>query len=108
MTRSSEEIFVMNVERRGHVKQPCPVSNCQTGGDAGVKAKPFVIDKRDVHRAGLLVKANQSVAGVDGRTIADFESNLKGNLYNLWNRLSSRQLLSAPGKRCHYSQEIRW
>ncbi|MCC8463081.1 DUF2569 family protein [Photorhabdus bodei] len=27
----------------------CPVSNYQTGGDAEVKAKPFVIDKRDVH-----------------------------------------------------------
>ncbi len=88
----------MNVEQRGHVKQPCPVSNYQTGGDAGVKAKPFVIEKRDVHRAGLLVKANQGAAGVDGRTIADFESNLKGNLYKLWNRLSSGSYYPPPVK----------
>ncbi|MDB6374716.1 hypothetical protein [Photorhabdus bodei] len=108
MTRNSEEIFVMNVERRGHVKRPCPVSNCQTGGDAEVKAKPFVIDKRDVHRAGLLVKANQGMTGVDGRTIADFKSNLKGNLYKTVEPLIIGQLLSAPGERCHYSQEIRW
>ncbi len=88
----------MNVERSGHVKQPYPVSNCQAGGDTEVKAKPFVIEKRDVYRAGLLVKTNQGAAGVDGQTIADFESNLKDNLYTLWNRLSSGSYYPPPVK----------
>ncbi|MDC9597243.1 group II intron maturase-specific domain-containing protein [Xenorhabdus sp. XENO-2] len=39
----------MNVARRGHVRQPYPVSNCQAGGDTEVKAKPFLIEKRAVY-----------------------------------------------------------
>ena len=53
------------------------------------KAKPFSIAKREVWEAFKRVKANQGVAGVDGQTIADFEANLSGNLYKLWNRMSS-------------------
>ncbi|RAX05902.1 group II intron reverse transcriptase/maturase, partial [Photorhabdus bodei] len=56
------------------------------------------MEKRDVYRAGLLVKANQGAAGVDGQTLADFESNLKGNLYKLWNRLSSGSYYPPPVK----------
>ena len=52
-------------------------------------AKPFTIDKWEVYRAWELVKANRGAAGVDGESLNDFESNLKGNLYKLWNRLSS-------------------
>lgn len=79
----------MNVERRGDIKQPCPAPNCDAGGGAGSKAKPFTIEKWDVYRAWELVKANKGTAGIDGQTIDDFESNLKGNLYKLWNRMSS-------------------
>ena len=35
------------------------------------------------------VKANKGSAGVDGESIADFEQNLKDNLYKIWNRMSS-------------------
>jgi RNA-directed DNA polymerase len=35
------------------------------------------------------VKANKGSAGIDGVEIVDFESNLKDNLYKLWNRMSS-------------------
>jgi RNA-directed DNA polymerase len=52
-------------------------------------SKPFAISKRKVWEAYLRVKANQGAAGVDGESIAEFERNLKGNLYKLWNRLSS-------------------
>lgn len=52
-------------------------------------SKPFAISKRAVWEAYLRVKANQGAAGVDGESIAEFERNLKGNLYKLWNRLSS-------------------
>ena len=40
-------------------------------------------------QAFKLVKANAGAAGVDEQSIADFESNLKDNLYKLWNRMSS-------------------
>ena len=45
--------------------------------------KPFEISKHDVLRAWELVKANDGAEGVDGETIEQFESNLKGNLYKL-------------------------
>jgi RNA-directed DNA polymerase len=35
------------------------------------------------------VKANQGAAGVDGETLAMFEQDRQGNLYKLWNRMSS-------------------
>jgi RNA-directed DNA polymerase len=40
-------------------------------------------------QAFRLVKANAGAAGVDQQTIADFEMDLKSNLYKIWNRLSS-------------------
>ena len=51
--------------------------------------KPFDISRHDVVRAWNMVKANKGAAGADGQTIEQFESNLKGNLYKLWNRMSS-------------------
>lgn len=53
------------------------------------KAKPFDIPKVLVWKAFHLVKANKGSAGVDRESISDFEQNLSGNLYKLWNRLSS-------------------
>ena len=52
-------------------------------------AKSYDIAKRDVWEAYQLVKANRGAAGVDDETIAMFEQNLSGNLYKLWNRMSS-------------------
>jgi RNA-directed DNA polymerase len=60
------------------------------------KAKPFDIPKREVWEAFKRVKANQGAAGVDGQSIAEFEANLKGNLYKLWNRMSSGSYFPAP------------
>jgi RNA-directed DNA polymerase len=51
--------------------------------------KPFVISKSVVLEAYQRVRANQGAAGVDGESIAAFERDLKGNLYKLWNRMSS-------------------
>jgi len=45
------------------------------------------------------VKANQGTAGVDGQSIEEFESQLTGNLYKLWNRLSSGSYLPPPVRR---------
>lgn len=53
------------------------------------KVKSFVISKKVVLEAWEDVKSNQGAAGVDGVSIEDFERNLSGNLYKVWNRLSS-------------------
>jgi retron-type reverse transcriptase len=63
------------------------------------KAKPFLISKREVWEAFKRVKANQGAAGVDGQSIADFEANLAGNLYKLWNRMSSGSYFPPPVRR---------
>lgn len=52
-------------------------------------AKSFNLSKREVWDAWLAVRANKGSAGTDGQTIEDFESNLKNNLYKVWNRLAS-------------------
>jgi RNA-directed DNA polymerase len=63
------------------------------------KAKPFDIPKREVWEAFKSVKANQGAAGVDGQTIQKFEDRLPGNLYKLWNRMSSGSYLPSPVRR---------
>ena len=63
------------------------------------EAKPFLISKREVWEAFKRVKANQGAAGVDGQSIEDFEANLSGNLYKLWNRMSSGSYFPPPVRR---------
>src|ERR1019366_4243054 len=60
------------------------------------EAKPFCISKWEVWEAYKRVKANQGAAGVDEQTIAGFERNLKGNLYKIWNRMSSGSYFPPP------------
>ena len=63
------------------------------------KAKPFDIPKREVWEAFKSVKANQGAAGVDGQSIQGFETQLAGNLYKLWNRMSSGSYMPPPVRR---------
>ena len=63
------------------------------------EAKPFKIPKREVWEAFKRVKANQGAAGVDGQSISAFEANLSGNLYKLWNRMSSGSYFPPPVRR---------
>jgi RNA-directed DNA polymerase len=60
------------------------------------KTKPFVISKQAVFEAYRKVKANKGAGGVDGVSMAQFEQDLKGNLYKLWNRLSSGSYFPPP------------
>jgi len=60
------------------------------------KPKSFEISKQAVWEAWLRVKANKGGAGVDEQSIAEFEQDLHGNLYKLWNRLSSGSYFPPP------------
>jgi RNA-directed DNA polymerase len=53
------------------------------------KAKSYHISKHVVMKAYRRVKANKGAAGIDGMTMEKFEENLGGNLYKIWNRMSS-------------------
>ena len=59
-------------------------------------AKPYNIPKRLVWKAYQRVKANRGAAGVDGESVAMFEQDLKGQLYKVWNRMSSGSYLPPP------------
>ncbi|HEX2715759.1 MAG TPA: hypothetical protein VHM88_26550, partial [Candidatus Acidoferrales bacterium] len=60
------------------------------------RPKPFAISKQIVWEAYRRVKANKGAAGVDGESITEFERDLDGNLYKLWNRMSSGSYFPPP------------
>lgn len=62
------------------------------------KTKPFEISKWVVWEAYEKVKANKGAPGVDDESIEQFEQDLQGNLYKLWNRLSSGSYFPPPVK----------
>src|SRR5258708_34012706 len=60
--------------------------------------KSFEISKQEVWDAWLKVKANKGAPGGDGQSVEDFEADLKGNLYKIWNRMSSGSYFPPPVK----------
>ena len=86
----------MSAERRGHVTRVLEVGQPDIWEEPVTETKPFCISKMAVWRAWQQVKANQGAAGVDEESIADFEANLKGNLYKIWNRMSSGSYFPPP------------
>lgn len=60
------------------------------------EAKPFDVPKQLVWEAYKRVKANRGAAGVDGQTLEMFDKDLKGNLYKVWNRMSSGSYFPPP------------
>jgi RNA-directed DNA polymerase len=60
------------------------------------QGKSYDIPKMLVWDAWLKVKENGGAAGPDGVTIQQFEGNLIGNLYKLWNRMSSGSYFPGP------------
>jgi RNA-directed DNA polymerase len=67
-------------------------------GELKPQGKPFDISKWEVQEAYLKVKANKGAPGVDEVTLGDFESDLKNNLYKIWNRMSSGSYFPPPVK----------
>jgi RNA-directed DNA polymerase len=62
----------------------------------GEQNKPFCIPKQSVWEAYRKVAANKGAPGVDGQSLAAFESDLKNNLYKIWNRMSSGSYFPPP------------
>lgn len=94
---SSDEGPVMGLERRGRVRLACfakQLENRMTSTDT--TDKPFKIEKRQVFEAYKAVKSNKGAAGVDGQTIEQFDTDLGGNLYKIWNRMSSGSYFPPP------------
>jgi RNA-directed DNA polymerase len=58
--------------------------------------KPFSIDKRLVYEAYKAVNSNRGAAGADEQTIEQFDADLSGNLYRIWNRMSSGSYFPPP------------
>ncbi len=58
--------------------------------------KPFDISKGEVWEAYQRVRQNKGAPGVDGVSIADFEKDLRNNLYKIWNRMSSGSYFPPP------------
>src|SRR5215213_8837071 len=61
------------------------------------KPKSFDVSKWAVFEAYRRVRVNRGAAGVDEQSLTEFERDLKGNLYKLWNRLSSGSYFPPPG-----------
>lgn len=61
-------------------------------------SKPYEISKQVVMTAYQKVKANRGSSVVDGQDMEEFEQNLKGNLYKIWNRMSLGSYFLPPVK----------
>jgi retron-type reverse transcriptase len=85
----------MRAERRGPILWPRVLVN-QRWEEPVPDAKPYVIPKQLVWEAYQRVKANRGAAGVDGESLKAFEKDLKGNLYKIWNRMSSGSYMPPP------------
>jgi RNA-directed DNA polymerase len=60
------------------------------------QVKPFDIPKQLVWEAYRQVAAHKGAPGVDGVDLEAFEARLKGNLYVIWNRMSSGSYFPPP------------
>jgi len=58
--------------------------------------KPFAIPKQVVWEAYRRVAENKGAPGVDGQALEEFEADLGGNLYKIWNRMSSGSYFPPP------------
>src|SRR5215471_17363050 len=88
----------MQGERRGLTIWPMEWAN-QQWEEPVPEAKPYDIPKNLIWEAYQRLKANRGAAGVDGESLEGFEKDLKGNLYKIWNRMSSGSYIPPPVRR---------
>ena len=91
LNRSSDEVSVMEMERRvGVIQLELPfttsVKERRINSDS---TKGIPITKHMVWEAYKKVKRNKGSGGVDFVSLEDYQEKLQGNLYKLWNRLAS-------------------
>jgi hypothetical protein len=85
----------VGVERRGRLIRN--VDSFNQGASPGRRRrnmprpdeKSFAIPRLMVWEAWRQVKANKGAPGVDGQDLDEFDADLEGNLYKIWNRMSS-------------------
>jgi group II intron reverse transcriptase/maturase len=65
-------------------------------GGSTLNGKSFEISKHLIVEAWEKVRANGGAPGVDAVSISDFGSDVRNNLYKLWNRMSAGSYLPAP------------
>jgi hypothetical protein len=65
-------------------------------GQLKSSTKPFDISKWEIKEAWEEVRVNRGAPGVDGQSLDEFEKDLKGNLYKVWNRISSGSYFPLP------------
>ena len=87
LTSSSCEGAVMALEPRGQTGTGR--ERQQEWKSASDQQKEYAISQEEVMLAWMRVRAKGGVGGVDGESIKSFEEKLSGNLYKLWNRMSS-------------------
>jgi group II intron reverse transcriptase/maturase len=94
--RSSEEVRESGRSEGGACSEAKFVGPTRNGRSPKDEAKPYCISRQEVLEAYKKVKSNKGAAGIDEQTIADFEQDLKNNLYRIWNRMSSGSYFPPP------------
>ena len=64
------------------------------------KTRPLPITTTMVEAAYKKVSRNGGCSGIDNLSLSEFNENLSGNLYKLWNRMSSGSYFPPAGKEC--------
>jgi RNA-directed DNA polymerase len=98
---ADEPVVARNPVKAGGAKglsQPALCGGQPVRKEPRHKAKPFLISCDQVKEAYRRVKANKGAAGVDGESLQEFEECLEGNLYKIWNRMSSGSYMPPPVK----------
>jgi group II intron reverse transcriptase/maturase len=93
--RSSDEVPVMGIERRGRHIQSVPAVNWNQEEQLG-QTKPYEISKRMLWDAYQRVRRNGGAAGIDRMTLEQVAKKEKSLLYKLWNRMSSGSYMPEP------------
>ena len=94
--RMSDEVRESGWSKGGACSGAKSVRPTSNGRSLKDKAKPYCNTRIKVLEAYVKVKSNKGAAGIDGQSIADFERDLKNNLYRVWNRMSSGSYFPPP------------